>query len=195
VDPLPHDWSEIEWANADWSEFYPDAKEELPANMPEPRGKPVQINLFVDAAHATCLASRRSTTGVVIFLNGTPVKWYSKRQNTIETSTFGSEFVALKIAVEMNESLRYKLRMFGVPIDGPTNTFCDNQSVVNNVTKPESTLQKKHNSVAYHKVRESVAAGAIRIQFEPGTENLADLLTKFLPAPAHQRCAGSILWH
>jgi len=195
VDPLPHDWSEIEWSNADWSEFYPDANEELPANMPEARGKPVQINMFVDASHATCLASRRSTTGVVIFLNGTPVKWYSKRQNTIETSTFGSEFVALKIAVEMNESLRYKLRMFGVPLDGPTNTFCDNQSVVNNVTKPESTLQKKHNSVAYHKVRESVAAGAIRIRFELGTENLADLLTKFLPAPAHQRCAGCILWH
>jgi len=109
VDPLPRDWSGIEWNNADWTEFYPDAKEELPANMPEPRGKPVQVNLFVDAAHATCLVSRRSTTGVVIFLNGTPVEWYSKRQNTIETSTFGSEFVALKIAVEMNESLRYKL--------------------------------------------------------------------------------------
>jgi len=108
----------------------------------------VQINLFVDAVHATYLASRYSTTDVVIFLNGTPVKWYSKRQNTIETSTFGSVFVVLKIAVEMNESLCYKLCIFGIPFDGPTNTFCDNQSVVNNVAKPESTLQKKYNIVA-----------------------------------------------
>ena len=94
--------------------------------MPEPRGKPVQINMFCDASHASCLASRRSTTGIVIFLNGAPVTWYSKRQNTVESSAFGSEFVALKIATEMNEGLRYKLRMMGVPIEGPINYFCDN---------------------------------------------------------------------
>jgi len=85
--------------------------------MPEPLGEPVQINLFVDAAHATDLIIRRSTTGIVIFINGAPIMRYSKRQNTIEASTFGSEFVALRIATEMNEGLRYKLRMFGVPLD------------------------------------------------------------------------------
>jgi hypothetical protein len=53
--------------------------------------------------------------------------WYAKRQNTIESSTFGSEFVALRIAYELNDALRYKLRMFGVCIDGPTNSFCDNE--------------------------------------------------------------------
>jgi hypothetical protein len=84
--------------------------------------------------------------------------WYSKRQNTIETSTFGSEFVALQIAVEMKEALWYKLRMMGVPIGGPTNGFCDNKSVVTNSVIPQSTLSKNHNSIAYHKVRESVAA-------------------------------------
>jgi hypothetical protein len=51
------------------------------------------------------------------------VIWYSKRQNTVETSTFGSEFVAMRIAVELVESLRYKLRMFGLPIEGPTNVL------------------------------------------------------------------------
>ena len=111
--------------------------------MPEPRGKSVQINMFCDASHASCLQSRRSTTGIIFFLNGAPITWYSKRQNTIESSAFGSEFVALKIATEMNEGIRYKLRMMGVPIDGPTNCFCDNQSVVTNVSNPESVLNKK----------------------------------------------------
>jgi hypothetical protein len=60
------------------------------------------------------------------------------------SSTFGSEFVALKIATEMNDALCYKLRVFGVPIDGPTNGFFDNNSVVVNVNHPESTLNKKH---------------------------------------------------
>ncbi len=59
----------------------------------------------------------------------------------METSSFGSEFVAAWIAVELIEGLRYKLRMFGIPIEGPTNVFCDNQSVVTNTTKPESTLK------------------------------------------------------
>ena len=79
----------------------------------------------------------------------------------------------MQIGTEINEAFRYKLRMMGVPITGPTNTFCDNESVVKNASKPESTLSKKHNSVAYHKVRESVAAEVIRVTYEPGSVNLS----------------------
>jgi hypothetical protein len=161
--------------------------------MPEPKGEPVQINMFCDAAHATDLVTRRSTTGIIFFINGTPITWYSKRQNTIESSTFGSEFVALKIATEMNEALRYKLRMFGLDIDGPTNVFCDNKSVVTNVTNPESTLNKKHNAIAYHKVRESVAMQAIRVKHEAGKDNCSDVLTKFLSREAHYACCACIM--
>jgi hypothetical protein len=113
------------------------------------------------------------------------IQAYSKRQNTIETSTFGSEFIALNIAAEMNDALRYKLRMMGVAIDGPTNCFCNNKSVVTNAVVPQSTLNKKHNFVAYHKVRESVAWEAIQIAHKKGTNNLADMLTTFLPVPSN----------
>ncbi len=196
IDTEPRDWSHIEWTSKDWSKFYPDCTQEIiPYDMPEPRGKPMQINLFCDASHATDLITRRSTTGIVILINGTPVSWYSKRQNTIESSTFGSEFVALKIATEMNEALRYKLRMFGIEIEGPTNAFCDNKSVVTNVINPESTLAKKHNAIAYHKVRESVAMTAIRIKYEEGKENCSDLLTKFLPKEAHFKCCSHLLYY
>ena len=106
--------------------------------------------------------------------------WYSKRQNTVETSTFGSEFIALKIPTEMIEGLRYKLRMFGVPLDGPTNVFGDNQSVINNATIPESPLKKKHVAICYHRVREACACDIIRIAKEDTKTNLADLLTKNL---------------
>ena len=137
-----------------------------------------KINMFCDASHATHLITRRSTTGIIIFAQGTPILWYSKRQNTIETSTFGSEFVALKIATEMVEGFRYRLRMMGVPIQGCVNTFCDNDSVVKNVTNPASTLTKKHNAISYHKVRQSVAAEIQRIAFVPGKCNLSDMLTQ-----------------
>ena len=71
--------------------------------------------------------------------------------------------------------------MFGIPIEGPTNVFCDNEAVTKNVTIPESTLKKKHNSIAYHRTREAVAAETIRVTKEDGATNLADVLTKLLP--------------
>ena len=152
LDPISCDWSEMDWVSADWSEFYPEAEEVIPPNVPAPHGKPVQINVFMDAAHVMDLVTRWLVTGILIFLMGALIRWYSKRQNTIESSTFRSEFVAAKIAVEMVEGLCYKLQMMGVPLDGPANCFCDSNSVVLNVTNLVSTLKKKHNSVAYHKV-------------------------------------------
>ena len=193
-DPFERNFTDIQESPADWQQFYPDVEGELkPPLMPEPRGLPFQITLFCDAAHATDLTTRRSTTGFIVLIMGTPIYWFSKRQATIESSTFGSEFVALRIAVEYNDSLRYKLRTFGIPIMGPTNGFCDNASVVKNASLPESTLGKKHNSIAYHRVRESCAAGSIIISHEPGTENCADVLTKFLGRNKHNECISAYM--
>ena len=72
-------------------------------------------------------------------------------QNKVESSSFGSEFIALQIATKIIEGLRYKIRMFGVPINRPADVFCDNQSVVTNVSIPSSVLKKKHNSIFYHR--------------------------------------------
>ena len=103
--------------------------------------------------------TRRSRTGFICFINGSPIIWYSKKQGGIEGATFGSEFMAMKTAVELNCGLRYKLQMMGIPIDGPSYLYGDNMSVLHNTQKPESTLKKKSNSIAYHLVRESVAMG------------------------------------
>ena len=164
----------------DWSDFYEDIKEELPPNMPKPRGNSVTISCFVDSNHAGNLVTRRSHTGILIFIQNAPIIWYSKRQNTVESSTFGSEFVALRIAKEQIVALRYKLRMFGVPLEGPARVFCDNQGVVNNTSLPESVLTKKHQQLNYHAVREAVAQGILQVGKEDTMTNLADLLTKLL---------------
>ena len=86
----------------------------------------------------------------------------------------------MKIATEMIEAMRYKLRMFGVPIDGPANVYCDNEAVYKNTSIPESTLKKKHHSIAYHRCREAVAARTIRVAKQGTEKNLADLFTKIL---------------
>ena len=96
----------------------------------------------------------------------------------METSTFDSEFIAARIAIELIEAFHYKFRLFGIPLQGPANIYCDNNGVAINASQPEATLKKKHNAIAYHRVREAVAAGTVRIAWEDGNTNLADLLTK-----------------
>jgi hypothetical protein len=177
--------------NADWKDFYGDVEEELPPNMPKPRGHSVTISAFVDANHAGNVVTRRSHSGIFIFVQNALIIWFSKRQNTVESATFGSEFVALRICKDLIVALRYKLRMFGVPVDGPANVFCDNRGVVRNVSIPESTLMKKHNAINYHAVREAAAAGILRVGKEDGETNIADLLTKVLSGQKR----WDICWH
>jgi len=174
-------------------ELYPDAEELLPLNVPPPRGKAVKMHVFVDADHAGDQITRRSRTRILIYLNKAPILWFSKRQNTVETSTFGSEFVAMRQAFEMIKSLNYKLRMFGIPIDGPAQVYGDNNAVILNSSVPESTLKKKHHSVNYNYVRECVAAG-IGLVFKVDTnDNLADLFTKVLDKVKRKKIVQMIL--
>jgi hypothetical protein len=173
---------ERRFQNYDWTDFYKDAEEAKPTNAPPPLGCAVSTHCFVDANLAGNTITRRSQMGILIFINKAPIIWLSKRTNTVETSTFGSEIVAMKYAVELIESLRYKLRMFGIPIEGPTNVFCDNKAVTRNCSTPESTLQKKHHSINYHRNREAVATGTIRIAWEDTRTNLADVFTKVMSA-------------
>ena len=102
--------------------------------------------------------------------------------------------MALRIAIEMNDALCISLCMLGIPLDGPTNRFCDNELVVKNASIPESRLSKKHNAIAYHKVWKSCACNSIHICHEPGKRNLSDVLTKFLPSVAHKQCITHILY-
>ena len=149
--------------------------------MPAPLGNTLDITCFVDSDHAGNVVTWRSHTGIIIFLNNAPVIWFSKKQNTVESSSFGSEFVALRIAWDLIVGLWYKLRMFGISIVGPASVLCDNQGVVKNTSLPVSVLSKRHNVINYNVVREAVAAGIIRVGKEDGQTNLADAFTKMLP--------------
>ena len=179
---------------ADWTGYYPDAKEAIPPNTPTPLSKPMQMTCYIDSDHAGDLVMRRSMSGVLLYLNRSPIMWQSKKQASIETSTFGSEFMALKAAVEMIKGLRYKVRMMGIPLEEVTHVLVDNMSVVYNTTRPESTLKKKSNSIAYHYVRESAAAAEIKISHVESSENVSDMLTKLQTGPERKRLSQMVLY-
>ena len=99
--------------------------------------KPDQVPLgnwtyFSNASFGSCHRTLRSQSGGVILYRAFPVAFKSQRQTIRSESTFSSEFIAAKICVEHIVALRFKLRMFGVPLDGPAKVLCDNESVVKN---------------------------------------------------------------
>ena len=162
----------------DWDEFYPDAEEEIPHDVPEPYGRICTISVLVDADHARDQVTRRSVTGIILFVNNMPLIWITKRQKTVETSTYGAELVAARMATETLLEVRYKLRMLGVPVEETSVMMGDNMSVVLNTTLPSSVLKKKHNACAYHRVRETIAAGIMEVRHIDTINNVADILTK-----------------
>jgi hypothetical protein len=147
-------------------------------NAPPPLGKEVDLRMMVDSDHAGDKTTRRSRTGFLIFLNVSLINWLSQKQPTIESSVFGAEFVAMKLGMEALQGIRYKLRMIGVFIAGPTYVYGDNMSVIHNIQRPESTLKKKNLSICYYTVRKAVAMGEILTSHVQTKNNLSDFMTK-----------------
>jgi len=104
----------------DWTEFYGDVQEAIPHNMPEPLGKDLDVCIFCDSDHTGEKRTRHSHTGFLISCNMASIDWISKKQATIETSVFGAQFVAMKHGIEKLRGLRYKLRMMGISLTGPS---------------------------------------------------------------------------
>ena len=150
--------------------------------MPKPRGNGMIMMVYVDGDHAGDTVTRISRTGFVIFLNSAPIYWSSKKQTSCKTSSFGSEFCAMKQATCHLRGLCYKLRMMGIPVDEPTFVYGDNQSVLEKKTMPGSTLKKKTQSIAFHHVREGTERDEWRIAYVNTHDNVADMLTNPLPS-------------
>ena len=195
-DPTEPDIDLSQFPAEDWSASpYSPCKEDLPTNAPAPKGIGFTMRAFVDSDHAGDSVTRRSRTGFIVFLNSAPIFVYSKKQGSCETSSFGSEFIAMKTCCEYLRGLRYKLRMMGIPVEAPAYVFGDNQSVLSNSTKPHSVLKKKSSSIAYHFVREGVAKNEWRTTYLNTHLNPSDMCTKSLPGGEKRSRFTSYILH
>ena len=173
------DFSSLRDQEYDWTRtVYSGACEQIPHDIPKPLGKHVQTTHYVDANLHHDLATGKAVTAVLHFLNQTPIDAYTKRQSTVETATYGSEFVAARTAVDQIIDIRTTLRYLGVPIRDMSYMFGDNRSVVTSSTIPNSTISKRHHFASYHRVREAIAAKFISFHWKDGKSNPADILSK-----------------
>ena len=172
------DYSDIHYIPHDWERsVYGDIKESLPHDAPEALGLPVVLTHYVDANLYHDMLTGRSVTGILHFINQTPIGWFSKKQDTDETATYGSEYVAAHICVEQLIDLRTTIRYLGVPIIRRSYMFGDNESVMNSSMNIDAKLHKRHNALSFHRVRESIAAGICCFIHLPGKYNHADILS------------------
>ena len=173
------DYSELEPIIHDWDgSVYGEVKELLPVGAPTPRGKRVVFSHYVDANLYHDMLTGRSVTGALHFLNQTPVDWFSKKQATVETATYGSEFSAARVCVEQIIDLRTTLRYLGVPVHGQSYMFGDNKAVVDSSMTPHGKLNKRHTALSFHRVREAIASGMVAFFHIDGKANPADILSK-----------------
>ena len=93
---------------------------------------------------------------------------------------FGSELIAMRIACDLLEVLRYKLRFFGIEVHGECGVYCDNNSFVKCSQRPDSRISNRHNAICFHSVSECVAKLMIRVSKEDRETNIADIFTKAL---------------
>jgi hypothetical protein len=87
-------------------EFYPDAEEKIPKDIPPEKGPRVRMTVYVDVDHAHGLVIRRFITEILVMMNNTHIRWISKRHKTVKTSTYGSGLVALRISTELILEIR-----------------------------------------------------------------------------------------
>ena len=173
------DFSDIPVPVYDWtSTIYGETKEVVPDDIPEPLGETVSLTSHVDANLYHDMLTGRAVTGILHFVNQMPLDWYSKKQATVETATYGSEFVAARIATDQVIDIRNTFRYLGVPIEAHTTLFGDNKSVVDSSSIPHHKLNKRHNALSFHRVREAIASTMLRFHHIDGTSNPADILSK-----------------
>ena len=100
---------------------------------------------------------------------------YSKKQPVVQTSTYGSEFMAARIIVEQINGLRTTFRYLGVKVLGPTYMFGDNK-VFQTCDVQRGRMHKRHNTLSFHRVRKAISSNSIKFIIIPGHENPADML-------------------
>ena len=173
------DYSDLPDPQYDWAKsVYGEVREETPPDAPEPLGRYVTTTHFFDANLMHCAVTGRAVTGALHLVNKTPLEWFCKKQSTVETATYGSEFNAARTCVEQIIDLRTTLRYLGVPIRERSYMFGDNESMVNSASQVHSRLHKRHNMLSYHRVREAIAAKMVHLSHVPGSGNPADILSK-----------------
>ena len=173
------DISDAEINRYDWSKtVYAGAEEEVPHNIPEPKGKPVKLITYADSNLMHNILDGKAVTGILLSSIRLPLigtlrnKQHQKLPRSVQRN------LQARTAIEQSRSNRLTFMYLGVPIDGPSILLGDNESVVRGATIPHRKLNKRHLILSWHYVRQAIATGTYDYVHIPGKINPADILSK-----------------
>ena len=158
--------------------IYRKVKEVIPKDAPKAYGPKLVFTVYVDANLYHDMISGRSHTGILHYLNQTPIDWYCKKQGTVETATYGSKFVAARITTDQIINLLTTMQYIGVDIEEQMMMFGDNKSVVDSSMIPHHKLNRRHQALSFHCVREAIASRILGFIHTDGKVNPPDILSK-----------------
>ena len=124
------------------------------------------------------MLSGKAVSGVIHYFNGTPMEYFLKKQETVETGTYAAEFLAARKCLEQVVELRNYLRYLGVPINNISYVFGDNKSMIDSAIFPSSKLHKRHHILSYHYVQSILAAGFVNLNHLSSENNATDIVFK-----------------
>jgi len=135
---------------------------------------------FSDSDYASCVNTRKSTSGVILIINGGPVVWSSRKQSVVATSTTDAEYIAMCEAAKEVVWTRRLLDELRIYQGQATVIYCDNAAAKLLVENPVYHRRTKHIDVKFHYTREQIKNGLVEVKHVESSNQLADFLTKNL---------------
>uniref|UniRef100_A0A2N9IFB3 AP2/ERF domain-containing protein n=1 Tax=Fagus sylvatica TaxID=28930 RepID=A0A2N9IFB3_FAGSY len=157
------------------------------------RPSSLHLQAYADADWAGDPVDRRSTSGNIVFHGSTPITWVSKKQNTVSRSSTEAEYRSLASTTAELFWIRMVLKDLGIFLPNPPILWCDNLSALALASNPVFHARTKHIEVDYHFVREKVLRRDVVVKFVSTSDQLADILTKYLPSPGFTRLRDKLL--
>ena len=124
-----------------WLEKYPGASEDICEVLPESRERPLSTSVYFNSEHSHYQVTWQSVSGVLCFVGSAPISWTSKRESTINISSYSIIFCAGWLATEEAISLRYMLMSLGVPVKVAMALYGDNQGIIISFSNPDSDIK------------------------------------------------------
>lgn len=142
---------------------------------------------YIDSDWAGCVDTRRSTGGYVFFMAGAPVLWSSKRQPIVTLSSTEAEYISLARVSQQALWMKGWLAGAQIPQPPPYQLLGDNLGSISLTETTKAHNLSKHLDIRWHFLRDHVADGNIAVSSVSTKDNVADILTKLLPRPQHEK--------
>ena len=145
------------------------------------------LEAWSDADHTGDLSDRKSTSGFIVKFRGSTVSWATQKQKSRALSTAEAEYYALTETWKDVEWVKKALMEYGVESTERVMIWCDNQSAIALVENPAHHHSTKHIDIYWHQIRDVKKSGRYDLEYVRTDDQLADIFTKGLAGPAHER--------